>query len=170
MPQKEMSKRKVYLLQVRLPIHQIGPHLCCLSSNDVGGHCSIYSPADIHPIVVWYENTCLLKPNLASTKTRSFVPVEEFQLHPNIKYEERVKVRAGFDVKLFVVVFIKTSEITWHCMPVNTVCVQFVKGKKNTISQILIIEGRVTNFKWSSGVFIYEQITRLTGWSASRSC
>lgn len=40
----------VYLLQVGLPVDQIGPHLRCLCSNDVGGDRSIYSPADIHPL------------------------------------------------------------------------------------------------------------------------
>lgn len=41
----------VYSLQVGLPVDQIGPHLSCLCSNDVGGDCSIHSPADIHPLI-----------------------------------------------------------------------------------------------------------------------
>lgn len=40
----------VYLLQVGLPVDLIGPHLCRLRSDDVGGHCSIHCPADIHPV------------------------------------------------------------------------------------------------------------------------
>lgn len=37
-----------YLLQIGLPVDQVGPHLRCLCSDDVGGDCSIHSPADIH--------------------------------------------------------------------------------------------------------------------------
>lgn len=53
-----------------------------------------------------------------------------------MKDEEHVKDRAGFDVifLLLVVVFIKTSAITWHCMPVNNDGVHFVKGKNIHIS------------------------------------
>lgn len=151
-----MTKRNVYLLQVRLPIHQIGPHLCCLSSNDVGGHCSIYSPADIHPVFIWYENICLLKPNLTSTRTRSFIIVEECQLPPNMKDEEHVKVRAGFDVIFFVVcccfykdvinnLALYASKQWWRT---------FCQGKKY-ISQILLKEGRITHFKWSPGIYLW---------------
>lgn len=37
-----------YLLQIGLPVDQIGANLCCFCSNDVGGDCSIHSPADVH--------------------------------------------------------------------------------------------------------------------------
>lgn len=58
-----------HLLQVGLPVDQISPNLSGLSSNDVGGDCSVHSTADIHPEICWLQELLQQKSNTTWMET-----------------------------------------------------------------------------------------------------